>query len=113
MTAAGGQGLQDIVTVSNDGAWREDVEIELWHEDGESYTGTVTMQEAKYGIYRDGLGFRNFKNVDGVRFSFKGVRTVVFKLKEQINVDELIEGEYFDFKRSFKKQGKITTHHQM
>ena len=35
----------------------------------------MTMQEAKYGIYRDGLGFRNFKNFDGVRFAFKGVRT--------------------------------------
>ena len=52
------------------------IEIELRHEDGESYTGTVTMQEAKYGIYRDGLGFQDFKNFDGVRYSFKGVRTV-------------------------------------
>ena len=93
--------IKQVSLQSFNGAWREELEIELRHDDGESYTGTVTMQEAKYGIFRDSLGFRDFKNFDGARFSFKGVRTVVFKLKEQINVDELIEGQFFDFKRSF------------
>ena len=68
------------------------------------------MQEAKYGIYRDGLGFRDFKNFDGVRFGFKGVRTVILKLKEHINVDDLVENQYFDFKGSFKRLGKVETH---
>ena len=49
------------------------------------------MQEAKYGIYSDGLGFKDFKSFDGVRFAFKGVRTVILKLKEQINVDKMVE----------------------
>ena len=40
-----------IVTVSNDGAWREEIEIEMRNEDGENFTGTVTMTEAKYGLY--------------------------------------------------------------
>ena len=102
--------LWDIFTVNNDGPGREEIEIELRHDDGESYTGTVTMQEAKYGIYRDGLGFRDFKNFFGVQFAFKGVRTVVLKLKEQINVDDLVENQYFDFKRSFKRLGKVETH---
>ena len=39
--------LQDIVTVNNDRAWGEELEIEMRNEDGESYTGTVAMQEAK------------------------------------------------------------------
>ena len=30
------------------------------NEDGESYIGTVTMTEAKHGIYRDCLGFTDF-----------------------------------------------------
>ena len=59
--------LREIVTVSNDGAWREEIEIEMRNEDGESYTGTVTMTEAKHSIYRDGLGYTDFKNFDGVR----------------------------------------------
>ena len=68
------------------------------------------MQEAKYVIYHDGLGFKDFNNFDGVRFAYKGVRIVALKLKEQINMDELIKGQYFDFKRSFKRFGKIETH---
>ena len=89
--------LCELVTVTNDGAWREEIEIEMRNEDNESYIGTVTMTEAKHGIYRDGLGFRDFKNFDGVRFSFKGVRTVTFKLKQQIDVDKLIEKQFFEF----------------
>ena len=42
------------------------------------------MTEAKHGIYRDGIGFKDFKNSDGVRFSYRGIRIVTFKLKEQI-----------------------------
>ena len=49
--------LREIVTVNHDRAWREEIEIEMSHEDGESYTGTITMTEAKRNIYRDGLGF--------------------------------------------------------
>ena len=32
------------------------------------------MTEAKHSIYRDGLGFPDFKNFDGVRFSYEGIR---------------------------------------
>ena len=31
------------------------------NKDGESYTGTVTTQEAKYDIFRNGLGFKDLK----------------------------------------------------
>ena len=58
------------------------------------------MQEAKHGIFRDCLGFRDFKNFDGVRFAYKGVRLVAFKLKEAINVDELIGIQHFDYKHN-------------
>ena len=47
------------------------------------------MQEAKHGIYRDCLGFKDFANFDGVRCAW--VRIVAFKLKEAIDVDDLIK----------------------
>ena len=63
------------------------------------------MQEAKYDIFRDCLGFKDFKNFDGVRFSYKGIRIVTFKLKEQIDVDELIGKQFSSFKKTnFNKQ---------
>ena len=60
--------LQNIVTVSHDGAWREKIDIELRDSEDESYNGTITMQEAKYEIFRECLGFKDFNNFDGVRF---------------------------------------------
>ena len=59
-------------------------------EHDESFNGTINMQEANYDIFRDYLGFRDFKNFDGVRFSYKGIRIVTIKLKEQINCENLI-----------------------
>ena len=70
---ASASSLQDILTVHHDGAWREEIEIELRDQSNESYNGTITMQEAKYDIFRDCLGFKDFKNFDGVRFTFKGI----------------------------------------
>ena len=52
--------LWDIVTVSHDGAWHEEIEIELRDSEDGSYNGTITMQEAKYEIFRDCLGFNVF-----------------------------------------------------
>ena len=93
--------------MSHDGAWHEEIEIELREAEELSYNGTITMQEAKYEIYRDCLGFKDFKNFNGVRFSFKGIRIVMFKLKEQVNVDQLIDKQFFTYKRKFKKKGKL------
>ena len=67
------QGL-DVVTVVNEGALREEIEIELLSCGGKNFTGTITMQEAKHGIFRDCLRSETFKNFEGVRFAFKGVR---------------------------------------
>ena len=47
-------------------------------------TGTITFKEAKYSIYKNVLGFEDFKNWDGVRFGFRGVPMAIIKLKEAI-----------------------------
>ena len=89
------------------GALREEIEIELVSCEGEKFTGSLTMQEAKHGIFRDCLGFKDFKNFDGVRLAYKGVRIVAFKLKEAINVDELIRIQHFDYKRKIRKNNSV------
>ena len=99
----------EIVVISNDGALREEIEIELVSCDEDTFTGTLTMQEAKHGIYRDCLGFKDFSNFDGVRFAFKGVRIVAFKLKKAINVDSLIKNQHFEYKRRTKINNKLVT----
>ena len=63
----------ELTTIKNDGALREEIEIELLSCEDEKFTGSLTMQEAKHGIYRDCLGFKDFKNFDGVRFAYNGI----------------------------------------
>ena len=57
--------------------------------------------------YRDCLGFKDFKNFDGVRFAYIGVRQVAFKLKKAIDVASLIKKQHFDYKRRVKINNKI------
>ena len=54
------------------------------------YTGTIAFKEARYSIYKNVLGFEEFKNWDRVRFGFRGVPMAIIKLKEAINVDKLL-----------------------
>ena len=68
--------------MSNDGAWHEEIEIEMRNEDYQNLTGTITMTEAKHGIYRDCLpvlGIQRLQNFDGVRFSYKGIKLLYQK----------------------------------
>ena len=51
------------------------------------FIGTITPQEAKFSIYKDSLGFEDFANFDGVRFAYRGVPVVVFRLKNFIKTD--------------------------
>ena len=64
---------------------RQEIEIGLMTLNGTKFIGTITPQEAKFTVFRDALGFNDFSNFDGVRFAFRGVPVVVFKLKTAIN----------------------------
>ena len=46
-------------------------------------------------IFEDVLGFKQ-DDLSGVKIGFNGVRTITFKLKQQFDVDELFEWEYFE-----------------
>ena len=61
------------------------------------------MIEAKHGMNRDCLGFKDFRNFDGVKFSYKRIRIVTLKLKEKIEIDQLIGKQHFEFKGSFHR----------
>ena len=91
--------------IQNQGHMREEIEISLLTLNGNKFIGTITPQEAKFNIYRDVLRFNDFTNFDGVRFAFRGVPVVVFKLKSAINVDELIPIQNFEFMRKSTRNG--------
>ena len=73
--------------VVNEGSMRQEIEVALMTLNGNKFIGTITPQEAKFSIYRDSLGFGDFANFDGVRFAYRGVPVVVFRLKNFIKTD--------------------------
>ena len=55
------------------------------------------------------LGFEDFKNWGGVGFGFRGVPMAIIKLKEAIDVDDLLCVQYFEFDRVSTRGGKTHT----
>jgi hypothetical protein len=59
--------VEGAFAITNEGAFREELEIALDTINGQPFNGSITRQEAKVEIYRRCLGFRDFSNFDGVR----------------------------------------------
>ena len=93
--------------VANDNNMREEIEVELVSSNGLPFRGSITVLEAKHGIYRDCLGFADFSNFDGVRLIFTGTYSATFKLKGPFNIDSLIGIKNFTFKRRMKRCGQV------
>ena len=95
-----------VFKVRNEGAFRDEVEVEIRTINGDPFRGSLTRHEAKHLIYKGVLGCP-FSNFRGCKTGFKGCPTVTFMLKEQINIDDLESVREFSFKRSYTKQGKL------
>ena len=68
------------------------------------------MQAAKHEIYRHCLGFADFSNFNGVRFTYKGVRIIAFKLKEAIDADLIFGIQNLNWATYLIRFGGIWTH---
>ena len=104
-----GEPLEAKFEFHHDGAWRDEIEVEIQTKNKKKFTGTITPIEAKHQIYIKGLGFDDHSNFDGVRINFKGKLIVTFKLINPINIDELEAVEHFDFVRTATANGKNFT----
>jgi hypothetical protein len=98
--------IEPLFNFRQEGAWRDEIEVEINTKNKKKFTGTITPTEAKHLIYIKALGFENHSNFDGVRINFKGKLIVTFKLIEPINIDELDSVEHFDFVRATTVNGK-------
>ena len=79
--------------------YKDEVVVEILLLNGEKYFGTITPAEARRTIFEQALGL-NQSNLAGITIGFNRGRIVTFKLKQQIDVDQLYEKEYFEFERS-------------
>ena len=89
--------------VKNEGAFREELEVEIQTINGEPFRGSITHQEAKHRIYKEVLGCP-FSNFRGVRTGFKNCPTATFMLKKAVNIDDMAGFQNFFFERRFKKK---------
>ena len=96
-----------IFKMTNEGAFRDEIEIETQTINGNPFRGTITHREGKHCIYKDIIG-GPFSNFRGLRFGFKNVPTVVIMLKEPINLDDLESIQHFNFKRNYKVKDRKT-----
>jgi hypothetical protein len=92
-----------VYIVRNEGAFRDEVEVEIRTINGKPFRGSLTRLKAKHLIYKGVLGCP-FSNFRGCKMGFKTCPTVTFMLKEQINIDNLKFAKEFSFKRSCTKQ---------
>ena len=97
--------VEPVFAVENDGAMREELEVEIESINGKPYKGTIPPLEAKHAIYRDCLGL-DFKNFDGVRNGYRGAPVLIFKLKKAMNVDDLLCVQFFEYTRTYTSQGQ-------
>ena len=90
------------------GGLRDVLTVECLKLNGEDFKGTITYTEATMKIFQQGLGL-SASILHSVKMSFNKCRIVSFKLKKQINIDELVEMENFEMKRSYMQDNNIKT----
>ncbi len=89
-------------SMKNEGAFREELEVEIQTINDQPFRGTITRQEAKHRIYKEALGCP-FSNFRGARTGYKACPTATFMLKKAINIDDLAPFQNFSFERKYNK----------
>ncbi len=89
-------------TVKNEGAFKEELEVEIQIINDKLFRGFITRQRAKHQIYKEALGCP-FSNIRGARTLFKGCPTATFMLKNAINIDDLSSFQNFSFERRYTR----------
>jgi hypothetical protein len=106
----GGQGLTDnskpirkpiFTTQKPDGAFRDEIVVEIKTLDDKPFYETITPKEARRTIFEGILGFKQ-EDLNGFYFAYSGCPIVTFKLKEQFNINSLESFQELEFKRKYK-----------
>ena len=83
-------------TPAPDGPFRDEVVVDVLSIDGVHYAGTITPVEARKMIYESALGLSQ-DNLASITIGFNRGRIITFKLRQQIDLDDLYPREHFEF----------------
>ena len=92
-----------FTTKKPDGAFRDEIVVEIQTLDDQPFKGTITPKEARRTIFEEILGFKQ-EDLIGFYFAYSGYPIVTFKLKEQFNIDSLESFQVFKLERKIKIQ---------
>jgi hypothetical protein len=92
-----------FTTAKPEGAFRDEIVVEVNSIDGVSYRGTVTTKEAIKTIFIDKLGFAK-SDLGSITIGYSMGRIITNKLLNQFNIDQLESIKNFDFKRMSKNR---------
>jgi hypothetical protein len=90
-----------FTTKKPDGAFRDEIVVEIQTLDDKPFKGTITPKEARRTIFEEILGFKQ-EDLVGFYFAYSGCPIVTFKLKEQFNIDSLESFQEFNVERKYK-----------
>ena len=85
-------------TPEPDGAFRDELVVEIMTLNDRPFYGTVTNTEARSVIFEKSLGFEP-DALASITIGFNRGRIITYKLKQQINIDLLHGHEFFNFMR--------------
>jgi hypothetical protein len=93
---------QSVFTTSKpEGAFRDEIVVELQTLDDQAFRGTITLKEARKKIFEEILGFKQ-EDLSGLIFGYSGCPIVTFKLFAQFNIDTLENFQFFELERKYK-----------
>jgi hypothetical protein len=95
-------------TAPPDGPHRDLIIVEIRQVNGVPFKGSLHYKEAKYGIFEHCLK-QDPTSIHGLNFAFSDYPIVKYKLKHQINIDDLKPLEFFEYHRSYKVNGHEKT----
>ena len=76
-------------------SFRDEIVVEIISLNGENYVGTITPAEARKTIFEDALGL-NQSQLAGITIGYNRGRIVTFKLKQQMDLDDILLMESYE-----------------
>ena len=92
-----------FTTPKPDGAFRDEIVVEIQMIDDEVFRGKITLKEARIKIFEEILGFKR-EDLNGMIIGYSGGPIVTYKLFSQFNIDTLKSIEYFELERTVRSR---------
>ena len=100
---------ESVFTTSKpEGAFRDEIVVELQTLDDQVFKGQVTLKEAKNSIFQEILGFKR-ADLSGMMMTYSGGPIITYKLYSQFNIDQLASVQFFELERKMTVRGEEKT----